>query len=83
MFRWSKKDAAVTFPGLGKAAPLAITVVANTWRDETRVYSATVTANGRVIGVIDRAQWRNWRFLIKDSPSRDSDQLTVGFHSVG
>ena len=82
-YRWTDKDAFASFTSVGKTTPTLISVVAYAWRDETQVYSATVTLNGHPIGVIDRANWRNWRFSVSDPAILSTEDWTLGFHSVG
>jgi hypothetical protein len=82
-YRWTDKDAFVSFASVGKTSPTLVSVVAYAWRDETQVYSATVTLNGHPIGVIDRANWRNWRFSVSDPAIQSAEDWVIGFHSVG
>ncbi len=81
-YRWTNGNGVVRFPDVGKATPLQLSVVANAWRDESQVYTATVTVNGNPVGVINKAGWRNWRFLISDPTILRADELVVGFHST-
>ncbi len=81
-YRWARGKATVTFPDTGKATPLAVTILANAWRDATRVYTATVTANGHAIGTIERAGWRTWRFVVSDPAILRADELIIGFDAT-
>ncbi len=78
--RWSGRYAAVTFRDFGYEGAIDITVVAYAWRDPTQIYTATVTVNGYPIGMIDRANWRTWRFSVSDPALLSRDDLVVGFH---
>ncbi|MBI5035489.1 MAG: hypothetical protein HZB51_33610 [Chloroflexi bacterium] len=80
-FRWTRGNGTVHFSGVGKSA-LNLTVIANAWRHENQIFTATVTANGTPIGVIDRAGWRTWRFTISDNVVFPGDDLVVGFNSI-
>jgi hypothetical protein len=81
-YRWTKGDAGrVTFFDPGIVTPLTIQINASAWRNETRVYTATVLVNGVVAGTIERAGWRNWGFTITDPSVLRADMLTVEFDS--
>jgi hypothetical protein len=80
-YRWTGKDASVKFVSVGKTVPTVISIVAYAWRNETQVYSATVTLNGQPIGVIDRANWRTWRFIVSDPALLSNEDWVLGFHA--
>ena len=81
-YRWTNGNGVVKFPSVGKATPLLLSIVAYAWRDETRVFTATVTVNGYPVGSIDRAGWRTWRFQVLDPTLLDTDELVIGVHST-
>lgn len=79
-YRWTKGDAGrVTFFDPGIATPVMIQISASAWRNETRVYTATVLVNGVVAGTIERAGWRNWVFTIADPAVLRADILAIEF----
>lgn len=78
---WTGGDARFVYPDIGVATPLLVSIDANAWRDAQRIYGATVTANGHVIGAINRANWRTWQFKIDDPSILDPEQLVIGIQS--
>lgn len=79
-YRWTKANTGqVVFFDPGIAVPLTIQISASAWRNETRVYTATVLVNGAVVATIDRAGWRNWEFTLSDPSTLRADVLTIDF----
>lgn len=81
-YRWTRGNGAVTFAGAGSAPSIRLTVVANAWRYEDKIFTSTVTVNGKPVGVIDRAEWRTWRFIVLNPGTISGDNLVVGFDST-
>lgn len=81
-YRWTHGSGAVTFAGIGDIPRIQLTIVAYAWRYENQVFTSTVTVNGNPVGVIDRANWRTWRFDVFHPGTLSGDGLVVGFDSV-
>ena len=81
LYRWTEGEGQVTFSDLGNSTPLVLRIRASAQRFQDRVYSTVVTINGREVGALTKAGWRDWSFRVDDQSILKADQLIVGFHS--
>ena len=81
-FRWTNGNAEMALPDVGQTPQVRLNIRARAWRTETAVFSATVTVNGHPVGVIDRAGWRDWSWVIANPTVLSADRLVVGIQST-
>lgn len=81
-YRWTRGNGVVTFTGVGNVPSIRLTVLAYAWRFQDTIYTSTVTVNSSLVGVIDRAGWRTWRFNVPNPGTISGEDLVVGFDST-
>jgi hypothetical protein len=79
--RWTAGDGRIILRDTALVTPLTIVVRANAYRWVDHIYATTVTLNGHRVGVIDRANWRTWRFDVDDELLSGANELVVGLQS--